>query len=132
MGRQQPQRVAYQHRDSVVRTGLESLAQVHPQFVELFGCGRLGHGPVERSDELTAPVAQLGGLGVSLFPSSLGLSFAVVPGTTALDVVVEWGEYDRVDNPTPESDRPEWQQNIKLVWRLSRNLRERLAFRARI
>ncbi|MBY5162093.1 DISARM system helicase DrmA [Salsipaludibacter albus] len=53
---------------------------------------------------------------VSLFPSSLGLSFAVEPGTTQLEVVAEWGEYDRVDNPTSEEDRPEWQRNKKLVW----------------
>lgn len=54
---------------------------------------------------------------VSLFPSSLGLSFAVEPGTTQLEVVAEWGEYDRVDNPTPEDERPEWQRNVKLVWK---------------
>ncbi len=53
---------------------------------------------------------------VSLFPSSLGLSFAVKPGTTQLEVVAEWGEYDRVDNPTPENDRHKWQRGIKLVW----------------
>ena len=53
---------------------------------------------------------------VSLFPSSLGLSFAVEPGTARLEVVADWGEYDRVDNPVPEEDRPEWQRSIKLVW----------------
>ena len=53
---------------------------------------------------------------VSLFPSSLGLSLAVEPGTRQLHVTAEWGEYDRVDNPMHEDERPEWQRNIKLVW----------------
>lgn len=53
---------------------------------------------------------------VSLFPSSLGLSFAVLPETTELKVVASWGEYDRVDNPTPEDERVDWQRNIKRVW----------------
>lgn len=56
---------------------------------------------------------------VSLFPSSLGLSFAVLPGVEALKAVAEWGEYDRVANPAPESERPEWQQNVNRVWERS-------------
>jgi hypothetical protein len=53
----------------------------------------------------------------SLFPSSLGLSFAVAPLTTSLEIVAAWGEYNRIDNPTPENARPEWQQSINRVWK---------------
>ncbi|MEO2104474.1 MAG: DISARM system helicase DrmA [Actinomycetota bacterium] len=53
---------------------------------------------------------------VSLFPSSFGLSFAVQPDTSEIMVTARWGQYDRVANPTPEDERPEWQQGIKLVW----------------
>lgn len=48
-----------------------------------------------------------------LFPSSLGMSFAVEPGTETIRVSASWGEYRRVDNPTPEDQRPEWQQDDK-------------------
>ena len=48
-----------------------------------------------------------------LFPSSLGLSFAVEPGADAIRATATWGEYRRVDNPTPEDERPEWQQDDK-------------------
>jgi hypothetical protein len=45
-----------------------------------------------------------------LFPSSMGLSFAVKPEVAELSVEVTWGEYARADNPVPFGDRPEWQQ----------------------
>ena len=48
-----------------------------------------------------------------LFPSSLGMSFAVAPGTETIRASVSWGEYRRVDNPIPEDERPEWQQDDK-------------------
>ena len=48
-----------------------------------------------------------------LFPSSLGMSFAVEPGADTIDASATWGEYRRVDNPTPPQDRPEWQQDDK-------------------
>jgi len=48
-----------------------------------------------------------------LFPSSLGMSFAVEPGAEAIRATATWGEYRRVDNPTPEDERPAWQQDDK-------------------
>ncbi len=48
-----------------------------------------------------------------LFPSSLGMSFAVEPGTDSIRALATWGEYHRVDNPTPSGERFDWQQNDK-------------------
>lgn len=48
-----------------------------------------------------------------LFPSSLGMSFAVEPGTSTIRTIATWGEYRRVDNPVPVDERPEWQQDDK-------------------
>lgn len=48
-----------------------------------------------------------------LFPSSLGMSFAVEPGTDPIQAHATWGEYRRVDNPTPAEERPDWQQDDK-------------------
>jgi hypothetical protein len=59
----------------VARTRLESLAQVDSQLVELFGCGRLGHGCVERAEELGAPVVQLGGLDAEVADACAALVF---------------------------------------------------------
>lgn len=46
-----------------------------------------------------------------MFPSSMGLSFAVEPDVTELAVELSWGEYEKIDNPTPAEERPEWQQS---------------------
>jgi hypothetical protein len=48
-----------------------------------------------------------------LFPSSLGMSFAVEPGTDTIWALATWGEYRRVDNPIPPDERPDWQQDDK-------------------
>ncbi len=48
-----------------------------------------------------------------LFPSSLGMSFAVEPGTAAITASAGWGEYRRVDNPVAPEERLEWQQDDK-------------------
>ena len=48
-----------------------------------------------------------------LFPSSLGMSFAVEPGTDTIQALATWGEYRRVDNPVPPEERPDWQQDDK-------------------
>lgn len=48
-----------------------------------------------------------------LFPSSLGMSFAVEPGTDTIRALSTWGEYRRVDNPIPPEERPDWQQDDK-------------------
>ena len=48
-----------------------------------------------------------------LFPSSLGMSFAVEPGADLIQALVTWGEYRRVDNPVPPEERPDWQQDDK-------------------
>jgi hypothetical protein len=48
-----------------------------------------------------------------LFPSSLGMSFAVEPGTDTIQALATWGEYRRVDNPIPPEERPDWQQDDK-------------------
>ncbi len=40
-----------------------------------------------------------------LFPSSLGMSFAVEPGADTILALATWGEYRRVDNPIPPDDR---------------------------
>ena len=48
-----------------------------------------------------------------LFPSSLGMSFAVEPGTESIQALATWGEYRRVDNPVPPDERPDWQQDDK-------------------
>lgn len=54
-----------------------------------------------------------------LFPSSLGLSFAVERGADTVVARATWGEYRRVDNPIPPGERPEWQQDDKFnrCWR---------------
>ena len=46
-----------------------------------------------------------------LFPSSMGLSFAVDEGMDRFQVDLTWGQYERVDNPVPAEERPEWQQS---------------------
>ncbi len=48
-----------------------------------------------------------------LFPSSLGMSFAVEPGADSIQALATWGEYRRVDNPVPPEERPDWQQDDK-------------------
>jgi hypothetical protein len=48
-----------------------------------------------------------------LFPSSLGMSFAVEPGVASIRATATWGEYRRVDNPTPVGERPQWQEDDK-------------------
>jgi len=48
-----------------------------------------------------------------LFPSSLGLSFAVEPATDVIQATATWGAYQRVDNPIPAGERPAWQQDDK-------------------
>ena len=48
-----------------------------------------------------------------LFPSSLGMSFAVEPQANVIRARASWGEYRRVDNPIPSEERPEWQQDDK-------------------
>lgn len=69
----------------------------------------LGDGEVGPSDD---PATGL----ISLFPASMGVSFATLPDVASLRVVVEWGEYERVDNPMPEEERPDWQSGINRVW----------------
>lgn len=48
-----------------------------------------------------------------MFPSSLGMSFAVEPESNAISALATWGEYRRVDNPISPAERPDWQQDAK-------------------
>ena len=51
----------------------------------------------------------------AFFPSSIGLSFLVRPGTEALEVTVRWGDYSR--EPVKEKLGAEDRKNPGMVWR---------------
>lgn len=51
-------------------------------------------GPEERTGKAT------------MFPSSLGFTFAVDPSSTAIEVGARWGRYEKIDNPDPTAQGP--------------------------
>ena len=57
----------------------------------------------------------------AFFPSSIGLSFLVRPGTEALEVTVRWGDYSR--EPLQKEPGADDRKNPKTVWRRRPNER---------
>lgn len=53
-----------------------------------------------------------------MFPSSMGLSFAVERDVTELSVQLSWGQYEKTDNPMAAVERPAWQRTNRFdrVW----------------